>query len=140
MRPSTQTPISAGRLGVQKNQPTKSGTVRQIWVRDLYRLRGDLAHGKVSPRFPSIWKTDEHLLLAAFVFPLLVKSLLSAAGAYTLTEGDEVSIDAFERLAVAPDLGRWTPAGECVWEDILYAVHREHADAAVLKILDAGTS
>jgi hypothetical protein len=131
--PSAETPISAGRLGALKNPPSNSPTVRQMWIRDFYRLRGDLAHGKVNPRFPSIWKMGEHLLLSAFIFPLLVKSLLSAAGKYTLTEDDVVSIDAFEKLAVDPALGQWDPSGSCPWNEILGDVRRVRSRARLLK-------
>ena len=133
LSPSVETAISAGRLGTLKNQASESATVRQTWIRDLYRLRGNLAHGKVNPRFPSIWKMDEHLLLSAFVFPLLIKSMLSVAGVYTLTNDDVASIDAFERLAVEPGLGRWDPAGPCPWNDILGKARLAQARAAAVR-------
>jgi hypothetical protein len=139
LTPSVETTTSSGRLGTLKNQPTNSSTVRQMWIRDLYRLRGDLAHGKVNPRFPSIWKMDEHLLLSAFVFPLVSKSLLAAAGAYVLTDDDAVSIDAFERLAADPDLGHWDPTGTCPWNAILWEAYRGRAHAAAMKALAATT-
>jgi hypothetical protein len=117
--PSNPVPLLSGRLATQKNQIPASNSVREVWVRDLYRLRNDLGHGKVTPLYPSIWTIREHLLLAALAFPLLVKSIFSSVGAYTLIDRDIASIEAFERLAVAPDLMAWSPAGECTWSRIL---------------------
>jgi hypothetical protein len=43
----------------------------------------------------------EHLLLGAYAFPLLVKSLLSSEHRYQLTEADQKAIDLFEWRARA---------------------------------------
>lgn len=73
--------------------------VRDAWVRDFYKLRNDLAHGKIKPKYPAIWSLREHLLLASFVFPLLLKAVLAGEKAYTITPEDQDKIDIFERLA-----------------------------------------
>jgi hypothetical protein len=125
--PRNPTPLLSGRLGTQKNQLPASNTVREVWVRDLYRVRNDLGHGKVTPIYPSIWTVREHLLLAAFAFPLLVKSIFTSVGAYALGDRDIACIEAFERLAAAPDLMAWSPAGDCTWSQILQEAHLEIA-------------
>jgi hypothetical protein len=48
------------------------------------------------------WNPIEHLTLAAIAFPLLVRCLLQAAGAYELTSGDLAAIEAFEHFADQP--------------------------------------
>jgi hypothetical protein len=125
--PSNPVPLHSGRLATRKNQIPVAPTVREVWIRDLYHLRGDLGHGKVTPAYPSIWTVREHLLLAAFSFPLVVKSILSTVGAYSLADRDIASIEAFERLVVAPDLMAWTSAGECTWSRILMEARQELA-------------
>lgn len=76
----------------------RSDVVRDAWIRDLFRLRGHLAHGRTTVRYPSVWSVREHLLLAGFVFPLLLKQTLASRGVYTLSNEDRDGIDAFEAL------------------------------------------
>jgi hypothetical protein len=73
--------------------------VREAWIRDFFRVRNDHAHGRREGRYPSVSSRAEHLLLGAFAFPLLVKSLLSQGGHYTLTDDDQLHTDALEHLA-----------------------------------------
>jgi hypothetical protein len=73
--------------------------VRNAWIRDFFRFRGNLAHGQIAPGYRSRWSLQEHLLLASYIFPLLVKCKLSRDGLYTLTDRDQADIDVFEKLA-----------------------------------------
>jgi hypothetical protein len=106
---------------------SKSTTVRDVWIRDLFVLRGDLAHGKVAQQYPSIWAVREHLLLASFIFPLVMKAQLTKHSLYCLSEEDRLQVDAFERLACARDL--FTPTDKFrnrfPWNDILTDVEDE---------------
>lgn len=76
-------------------------TLREIWIRDFYRLRNDYAHGKKLSKKPLIWKSYEHLLLGSYVFPLVLKCLLKEDGFYELSEDDTLDINGFEELADA---------------------------------------
>ena len=76
----------------------KRSRVREVWMEDLFALRGSLAHGHHDASYPALWSLHEHLLLAALAFPLLVKLRLSSDGYYTLTQTDRAAIDAFEHL------------------------------------------
>lgn len=76
-----------------------SATIRDVWVRDFFRLRGNLAHGMINPRYPALWSLKEHLLLGTFLFPFVLKSLLVKEGIYSLTSWDKDLVDVFERLA-----------------------------------------
>jgi hypothetical protein len=98
------------RLQAHPKKFPKAATVREAWIRDLFNLRGDLAHGKVGPEYPSMWSLQEHLLLAAFAFPFVMKVQLQRAGLYTLTDRDRDGIEAFEYLACAENL--FAPVGD----------------------------
>jgi hypothetical protein len=75
-------------------------SIREAWLADAYRLRGQYSHGHVdeSP-YRSAWAPEEHLLLAAYVFPLTVKAALATWGQYRWTEADQIRSDAFDALA-----------------------------------------
>jgi hypothetical protein len=79
----------------------KYDTIRERWVRDLFRLRGDYAHGRVDAQYPAAWTTRDHLLLASFVVPLILKLELAGRGLYTFKDSDSDGIDAFEALCCA---------------------------------------
>jgi hypothetical protein len=95
------TPVDCRRIreSALRTRFEKLPSVRNAWVRDFFRLRGDHAHGKRKARYPSVWQLREHLLLAAFFFPLVLKSRLAREGHYRLTATDRASINAFEALA-----------------------------------------
>ena len=77
----------------------KHHTVRNAWIRDFYALRNNLAHGMIAPGYRSRWSLKEHLLLASYIFPLVVKGKLCRDGLYTLTDRDQDDIDMIEQLA-----------------------------------------
>lgn len=76
-------------------------SVRSFWIADFYDLRNAHAHGSQTPPAGLVWDRKEHLLLGAYAFPLLVKTLLSEEGLYDLTENDQKAIDLFEWRARA---------------------------------------
>jgi hypothetical protein len=115
----------------------KSAMVRELWVRDLYRFRNEFAHGNVSAKRPRIWSVQEHLLLSSYVFPLVMKAELAAAGFYSLSDGDRVAIDTFEPLVCAADLFATDGDGVFIWHQIIERVRNAHrrkqATAALAK-------
>ena len=78
-------------------------SVRHLWMREFYRIRGDFAHGRLNVQQPTIWNPREHLMLATIAFPLLVKLLLNKASDYALTGNDQAQINVFEKFAGACD-------------------------------------
>lgn len=82
------------RMGIN----TADRTLRSIWMREFYSLRGEYAHGRIATNRPHSWEPFEHLLLSAIAFPLLVKSFLAKARRYQLTVDDWAQVDAFETL------------------------------------------
>lgn len=77
----------------------RSRTIREGWIRDFFRYRNHLSHGRRASAVPQIWTLEEHLLLGAYAFPLLVKQMLAASDLYKLSDNDQIDIDVFEKLA-----------------------------------------
>ncbi len=127
------------RLLARSDKFAKSSTVRDAWVRDLYALRGDLAHGKIDPRYPSVWTIREHLLLASHVFPLVMKAQLAKVGVYKITHNDQVAIDAFETLACSADLFQPVDAvrGVWPWNELISQVADDELKARVIARMES---
>jgi hypothetical protein len=110
-------------------------SLRCLWIADFYKHRNPHAHGAQSTEPGRLWDRAEHLLLAAYAFPLLVKSLLSEAGLYSLIAEDQEAIDAFEWIAETKDhlLSRnargqpgWQAAqADFHWAPVMQATERE---------------
>lgn len=77
----------------------QNASLRYEWMREFYRLRGDFAHGRLQTQQPAVWGPLEHIVLGSIAFPLVVRSLLSKEGHYTMSQNDANQIDAFEKLA-----------------------------------------
>lgn len=84
---------------ISSQQGAGSNSLRYEWMKEFYKVRGDFAHGKLRPEQPMIWSAAERLVLASISFPLCMKTLLVQKGHYSLTDDDQVQIDAFEALA-----------------------------------------
>ena len=97
----------------------KYKSVREIWIRDLFRLRGHLAHGKIIKDFTLGWSINEHLVLGSFIFPLVAKLLLSKRNIYNLSKNDSLYIDVFERFLCQPSLNSWND----IWVNFLLSKH-----------------
>jgi hypothetical protein len=81
-----------------KAQPT--WWVHRKWIEELYALRSKAVHegvgGGASRKWG--WSAREHLVMAAFVFPLTVKALLAGEGHYAMTETDKAHCAAVDKL------------------------------------------
>jgi hypothetical protein len=104
----------------------KSTSLRELWIRDLYRYRNEFAHGNVAAKRARIWNVREHLLLSSYVFPLVIKAQLAAAGFYTLTDDDHLEVDTFEPLLCAVDLFATNADGDFIWQEITERVRNAH--------------
>lgn len=123
-----------------QNRFHNSSTVRDIWIRDLTRLRGDLAHGVISPKYPAIWSLRNHLLLSSFLFPLLLKCYLVRAGCYTLTDDDTLKIELFEQLACAEHFFEQSGSDSFPWNDIFYAARYQQLVKSIKFMIDESTT
>jgi hypothetical protein len=117
----------------------RNGTsLRRLWIADLYELRNAHAHGSQSPPADLMWDRTEHLLLGAYAFPLLVKSLLREAGVYSLTEDDQEAIDLFEWRAKAREhLLSANAEGQLVWNAERIEFIHDRAGRAFDRLVEA---
>lgn len=84
--------------------PRTDVTPRAQWMRELYRLRNEYAHGNSAHRRASMWTLMEHLFAARVIYPLVLKAVLAREGRYTFTKTDQDRIDTFERFICYPSL------------------------------------
>ncbi len=68
------------------------------WVEELYDLRSCHIHGLDTSDRNWGWNTLEHTLMAAFIFPLIVKILLAQESQYTLTDDDKIHLGCIDHL------------------------------------------
>jgi hypothetical protein len=103
-----------------------SRSLRAVWAREFYELRGEYAHGRLTTNRQHAWEAFEHLLIAAIAFPLVAKALLAQASLYTLTSEDYAQIDAFEPLLdsnfLRPPLDQQN-SWDSVWSRLQSRVH-----------------
>lgn len=74
----------------------KASDIREVWIKDFYITRGDIAHGRKIPQYTSQWSIQEHVILASEIFPLLLKLKLQDSGVYEMTEDDLERIFLFD--------------------------------------------
>ena len=74
----------------------RSWPVHRMWAQELYHLRNAHIHGDKGRTWG--WHELEHLVMAAFTFPLLVKLLLTDEGFYQTTDDDRGSLQAIDHL------------------------------------------
>lgn len=72
--------------------------VLHAWLKHMYMLRGNVAHGKPAHRQPNEWSQQEHLVAGAFVYPLALKCVLAQHRLYSLNEEDVAWVLGLERL------------------------------------------
>ncbi len=72
--------------------------VHRKWLEELYNLRSSVVHEGDHGARKWGWRLNEHLVMAAFVFPLTVKLLLENEGHYALTSADEAQYKAIDKL------------------------------------------
>lgn len=106
-----------------------SGQVLRQWVKQIYALRGSVAHGIPAQLAQQPWTQQEYLLAGAFIYPLALKCLLAQHGLYSLTVEDVAWIVGLEKLlADRPFLPTSEPRSpsEAVDETPTPAIHRSH--------------
>jgi hypothetical protein len=85
--------------------------VHRKWMEELYDVRSKAVHQGTHSTRTWGWSLYEHLLMAAFVFPLTVKILLEQEGAYALTDDDIGNCTAVDRLLAALNWDEETEGG-----------------------------
>ena len=122
--PTETMPVSA--LPRCADRFKKASSIREMWIRDFFRLRGDLAHGRAKSQYPSCWGLRDHLLFGSFAFPLALKIQLESHGRYSLTDEDRLRIDMFEEQTCHDHFGKPTESGgqEHPWTVVLKEFRR----------------
>lgn len=104
------------------------------WVEDLAITRGSVAHGHDMEAYPSIWSIHEHLLLASFAIPRLLKCVLAKLDLYQLSQDDVDEVNAFEFLLNERHLEKRDPhePASALWSKLIsrQLIHRLAEEAA----------
>jgi hypothetical protein len=85
----------------------QSWSVIQKWARELYEERNVFSHHRRHDDLTTNWQPWQHLVLAAYAYPLTIKLLLEQAGLYRLSADERGCCYALDAL-----LDRWEPRAE----------------------------
>lgn len=124
-----------------KTRYQSSPTIVNAWAKDFFRLRGDLAHGKGVELNRTIWHLGEHLLLAAFISPILLKVDMEEFERYDLTELDKASLKCFPELLALDDTfarADKRDPNSFRWRDVFNKCKDKYDLAKIVEDLQAG--
>ena len=112
----------------------KAWPVSRKWAQEFYHLRNEYAHGGTVTWRTWGWYPLEHLVMAAFVFPLLVKVRLTLEGHYVLTEDDEGKLRAIDKLLTVRDWGQrvGSHSNATAWQETL---RKSKSDLALTRVI-----
>jgi hypothetical protein len=79
--------------------------IHQGWIYELHKMRSAVVHPTTAVAKWG-WTEYEHLLMGAFVFPLLVKVLLEKERLYVLSSDDVGRLKAIDELLIAREWSR----------------------------------
>ena len=99
----SENPITKDKCSILQSHKNKDkfpnfDKLYDIWIRDLFRLRGKAAHGKIKNGYNSVWSLSNHLLLSTYIFPYILKAKLNEHQFYQLSGEDKNSFEFFEHL------------------------------------------
>jgi len=106
--------------------------VHRKWTEEFYQLRNEYTHGGTVTWRSWGWYPLEHAVMAAFMFPLLLKLLLAKEGYYALTEEDEGGMATIDKLLAVTGWGQRVgpTSNNTGWQETLFggkhdlALHR----------------
>ncbi|SFJ94452.1 hypothetical protein [Bradyrhizobium sp. cf659] len=106
------------------------------WIKELYEARSATAHRGVQIAFSRNWLAWQHLIVAAFAYPLTIKLMLSENNLYTLSDHELGACDALDDLLDSSWGKGWRKPPE--WSEILskseaYRAIRAIIDRAIVK-------
>jgi hypothetical protein len=95
------------------------------WMKELYEARSASAHGGSISKFSRNWSASQHLVIAAFAYPLTVKLRLAEEGFYALSDRELGACAAIDQLLDSSWGSGWKKPPE--WSNILSRAegHRE---------------
>lgn len=109
--------------------------VHRKWMEELYDVRSKVVHKGEQAGRSWGWSIQEHLVMGAHVFPLVVKLLLEQEKLYTLTDKDRTACLATDRLLAEP---RWVEDSDAEehersWPDIIAKAQCDVLTAKIMK-------
>ena len=120
---------------VRRNgQPIESCTIWPIhrkWMKELYEARSATVHRGPRSEFSKNWATWQHLVLAAFAYPLAVKLRLAEEGLYSPSDRELASFEACDLLLDGSWGKGWRKPPE--WSTILSMAEGTRAIHAVVE-------
>jgi hypothetical protein len=109
--------------------------LHQKWMKELYEARSAAAHRGIRPEFSRNWTTWQHLVIAAFTYPLTVKLRLAEEGLYTLNNRELGACEAIDELLDSSWGTGWRKPPE--WSKILsHAEAHRDFHAAIMRSID----
>jgi hypothetical protein len=107
-----------------------------MWMLEFHRYRSTVAHGESLSGRTWGWTPLEHLVMAAFVFPLVVKLHLVQEGHYSLSPEDEAHCRAVDALLSQAHWATGSSSMRSKWQSMIRAQKQEvRLTAAVEKAL-----
>jgi hypothetical protein len=97
--------------------------IHQKWMKELFEARNSRAHRGAVSDFSVNWPDWQHIVIAAFVYPLVVKLRLAGAGFYALSDEERGACEALDHLLDSHWGTGWRRSPE--WPEIL----RDHEQA-----------
>jgi hypothetical protein len=109
------------------------------WMKELYEARSAAAHRGTRSEFSRNWSAWQHLVIAAFAYPLTVKLRLAEDGFYALNDRELGACEAIDQLLDSSWGSGWKKPPE--WSNILShaEVHREFHTVIMRAIEDQKT-
>lgn len=105
-------------------------------MEELYDVRNKSAHEGTADGKKRGWSTFEHLVIAAFAFPLAVKLLLQKEGSYKLSSGDKTRCTSVDKLLTADHWNRKVHEPRSQRVEIIYQVHSDSLFDVVQEAVD----
>jgi hypothetical protein len=95
----------------------QSWPIHQKWIKELFEARNSRAHRGPVSDFRVNWADWQHMIIAAFVYPLAIKLRLATAGFYDLSDEELGRCEALDHL-LDSDWGKgWRQPPE--WPELL---------------------
>jgi hypothetical protein len=143
IRPTIALDPDPVRAAAQRHWP-----VHKKWIEELYDRRSKAAHKPGPATRAWAWSPFQHLVMAAFTFPLAVKLLLARERHYGLTSDDTGKCKAIDLLLIADHWNRadgescpkWAELVEKSKDDVRLVVAMEGMQAAMVEAERASTN
>ena len=104
------------------DRPQPCGPLHRKWAQEFYHLRNQYTHANDGRVRTWGWHPIEHLVMAAFLFPLAAKLLLKAEDVHASTEDDEGRLHAIDRLLELQGWGQPTGVYPTNWHRMVHSV------------------